>query len=166
MTDSPRSRRLRWLTFAEIVAVAGLVISALALWKSWGDEPARTTTVVEQRGAIPLALRGSVADEGRTLTISPVEASHSLDSLTLTAAGKPPIQVGSDGKVAASSLEALVGEPKGDVRSGRLSFTIAARYVEAGKDRTGGGRYHVGWQWVKGGLFGGHSLRVTGFGRG
>jgi hypothetical protein len=42
---------------------------------------------------------------------------------------------------------------------------IAARYVEMGKDRTGGGSYVLRYRWEGGGLFGGRSLKLTGFGR-
>ena len=46
-----------------------------------------------------------------------------------------------------------------------MPVRIAARYVEMGKDRRGGGSYVIRYRWEGGGLFGGRSLKLTGFGR-
>lgn len=168
MTDlTPAEQRRRWITFGEIVAVAGLAISGLALWNSWGrDDDKASTTIVEKQRAIPLVLRGTIEDDGRTLVMSPVEAGHALDSLTIGVAGKPPQAAGSDGRIASSAIEKLLGDADDKARSGVLPVTIAARYVESGRDRTGGGRYRISWRWEKGGLLGGRSLRLTSINRG
>ena len=42
---------------------------------------------------------------------------------------------------------------------------ISARYVEAGKDRRGGGTYTLQHKWEGGGLFGGRSLHLVGLSR-
>jgi hypothetical protein len=167
-TESERTRR-RWITFGELIALAALIVSALGVWISWkgssGDD--KPTRVVEQRQAIPLTLRAKADQDGRTLTISPVESSHALESLTLTIAGAPPIQVGSDGELDASDVEpALKGrdkEPKDKTLS--VPAKIAARYVEAGTDRKGGGAYVLRYRWEGGGLFGGRSLRLVSLSR-
>ncbi|MEO8142050.1 MAG: hypothetical protein ABI617_05275 [Sphingomicrobium sp.] len=164
---TPGEQRRRWINIGEIIAVAGLTISGLALWNSWGrDDGKPAATIVEQRSAIPLALRGAVDDDGRVLVFTPVEAGHALDSLTLSVPGKTAVAVGSDGRIAASDVEKLLDNTAGKARSGSLSVTIAARYVEAGQDRTGGGRYRLAWRWEKGGLLGGRTLRLTGLNRG
>lgn len=164
---TPSEQRRRWINIGEIVAVAGLLVSGLALWNSWGrDESKAPTTIVEQRTAIPLALRGTAQDDGRALVVTPVEAGHALDSLTLSVPGKSSVAVGSDGRIAASDVEHLLDEAAAKAASGSLTITIAARYVEAGTDRSGGGRYRLSWRWEKGGLLGGRSLRLTGFNRG
>ena len=164
---TPGEQRRRWINLGEIVAVVGLAISGLALWNSWGrDDVKARTTIVEQPRAIPLALRGNVDDGERALVVTPVEAGHALDSLTLSVPGKTAVAIGSDGRIAASEIEKLLDDAATKAPSGSLSVTIAARYVEAGKDRTGGGRYRLGWRWEKGGLLGGRSLRLTGLNRG
>lgn len=164
---NPNAQRRRWINIGEIIAVAGLVISGLALWNSWGrsdDKP--TATIVERQRPIPLALRGKIEDDGRTLVVTPVEPGHALDSLKLTVARRTIDAAGSDGRIAADAIEPLLDNiaAKGD--SGTLPVTIDARYVEAGKDRRGGGRYRLAWRWEKGGLLGGRSLRLTGLNRG
>lgn len=168
-TAAERRTRRRMLNLGEAIAIGALVISGLGLWNQWrgsDDGKAKPTTVVEQKVAVPLALRGKVEDEGKSLTIAPVDPGHALDSLTVTIAGKPAIEVGSDGKLSASSVEAAVTPPAKDKRVGSAPVSIAARYVELGADRRGGGTYRLSYRWESGGLFGGRSLRLTGFSRG
>ena len=164
MSDS-ESRR-RWVTFGEIVAFLALVVSAAGLWLTWknssDDGPTR---VVEQKQAIPLALRGKPDRDGRTLTIEPVESSHAIESLTVTIKGASPIEVGSDGELDASDVEAAIRDREESKGTHSVPVRIAARYVEMGKDRTGGGAYVLRYRWEGGGLFGGRSLKLTGFGR-
>jgi hypothetical protein len=158
--------RRRWVTLGEIIALLALVVSAAGLWLTWrssGDD--KPTRVVEQKQAIPLTLRGKATDEGRSLTIEPVESSHALESLTLTIKGAPPIEVGSDGQLSASDLESALKNREEAKGPHSVPVRIAARYVEMGKDRTGGGTYVLRYRWEGGGIFGGRSLKLTGFGR-
>jgi len=164
MTDS-QSRR-RWVTLGEIIALLALVVSAAGLWLTWksnGED--KPTRVVEQRQAIPLTLRGKAEHDGRTLAIEPVENSHALESLTLTIKGAPPIEVGSDGELDASEVEGALKDRDESKGPHSVPVRVAARYVEMGKDRRGGGTYVLRYRWESGGLFGGRSLKLTGFSR-
>ena len=155
--------RRRWINLGEGVAVVGLIISGLALWNSWTKDD-RPAVVVERARVIPLALRGKVEDDGKRLTIAPVESSHALESLTLSVTGKSPVDLGSDPTLPASAVEALLPDAKRD-GSGVIIVTLDARYIEAGKERRGGGRYRIAYRWVGAGLFGGHAVRLTGLTR-
>jgi len=166
MTDE--KARQRRINLGEIIALAALIVSALGVWIAWKssgtDEPTR---IVEQKSAIPLALRGSVDSSGQTLTIVPADPSHALESLKLTIRGAPPIEIGSDGRLSASDVQgALKGGDK-QAKDVTLSVPVRidARYVESGADRRGGGSYVLRYQWESGGLFGGRSVRIVGFGR-
>ena len=164
MTDEKTRRR--WINFGELIAIAALAVSAVGVWIAWkSSSEDKPTRVVEQRQAIPLTLRGTVQDEGRALVIEPVEQSHALESLTLTIKGASPIEIGSDGKLDASSVESAIGNKDEAKGAHSLPVKIAARYVEMGKDRRGGGSYVLRYRWEGGGLFGGRSVRLTGFGR-
>ena len=174
MTESESERkrraRLRWVTLGEAVAIAALIISGLGLWLTWKQEqePSTPAKVIEERKPIALKLRGRVEDEGKRVVISPIEDSHALDSLKVAIKGADsPISVGSDGVLNASDVESAVGKPK-DGAEGvqRASATIDTRYVEAGQDRRSTGTYVISYRWEGGGLFGGRSLRLTGFSRG
>ena len=47
----------------------------------------------------------------------------------------------------------------------RVPVRIAARYVEAGADKSATGSYVISYRWDGGGLFGGRSLRIVGLSR-
>ena len=166
MSD-PEARR-RWINLGETIALAALIVSALGVWIAWkSSNEDKATRVVEQRQSVPLSLRGSADRDGSALTISPVEASHGLQSLKVTIKGAPPIEVGSDGRLQASDVQsALKDRPKEakDVTHS-VPVRIDARYVEMGKDRRGGGTYVLRYRWEGGGLFGGRSLRLLGLSR-
>lgn len=166
MTEPQSPARRRWVNVGEGVAVVGLVISGLALWNSWGREDSKPAVVVEDHArTIPLALRGKVEDEGKRLAIAPVEPGHALDSLTLTATGKPPLELGSDPILSAPSVEGLLPEGKKDA-PGAISVTLDAHYIEAGSERRATARYRLTYRWTDGGLLSGRSLRLTGLTRG
>jgi hypothetical protein len=159
----------RWINLGELIAIAALVVSGLGVWIAWKtsskDEPTR---IVEQRSAVPLALRGTPDSDGRALTILPADPSHALESLKITTRGSSAIDVGSDGRLAASDVEfALKGREKEakDVAHS-VPIRIDARYVERGTDRRGGGTYVLRYKWEGGGIFGGRSLRLVSLSRG
>lgn len=169
MNESPESRsRRRWINLGELIALAALIVSAVGVWIAWKNSSQdKPTQVVEQRSAVPLALRGSADSDGRTLTIMPADPSHALQSLKVAIKGASPIEVGSDGRLSASDVEpALRGREKEakDVAHS-VPVRIDARYVEAGVDRRGGGSYVLRYKWEGGGLFGGRSLHLLGLAR-
>jgi hypothetical protein len=167
MTDEKARRR--WINFGELVALAALVVSAVGVWIAWkSSNQDKPTEVIEHRSAVPLALRGNLDADDRTLTIVPADPSHGLESLKVTIKGAAPIDIGSDGRLTASDVEAaLQGRDKEakDVTHS-VPVRIDARYVEAGVDRRGGGSYVLRYKWEGGGLFGGRSLRLAGLSRG
>ena len=168
MTDKPATDaqiRRRWINLGEFVAVAGLLISGLALWNSWrGGNEAETEVAASADKRIPLALRGTVEDDGKRLVIAPVESGHALDSLQLSA-NNASIAIASDGALSASEVESLLPRDIDKSRDGQFVVTIDARYIERGDDRRGGGRYTLSYRWVDGGLLSGKSLRLTGLSR-
>jgi len=166
MSDS-ESRR-RWVTFGEIIGLAALIISGLGLWITWkNSQQDKPTKIVEQKQAVPLALRGIADRDGSSLTISPVDPGHALESLRLTIRGASPIEVGSDGKIAASDVEAALKDRAKETKDRAYSVPVRidAHYVEMGADRRGGGNYVLRYRWEGGGLFGGRSLHILGLGR-
>jgi hypothetical protein len=168
-TEAQRKARLRWVTLGEAIAIAALIISAAGLWLSWrtsGDDKG-PTEVVEKRQAVPLALRGKTENDGRVLTITPVENSHALQSLDVIVAGASAIEAGSDGQLVASDLESALGDKAEDGKgTHRVRVRIVSKYVEAGADKSATGSYVISYRWEGGGLLGGRSLRFSGFTRG
>ena len=166
MTDEKTRRR--WINLGEVIAIAALIVSAAGVWTAWkNSNDDKPTRVVEQRSFVPLALRGTPDGDGRTLTIVPADPSHALESLKVTIKGAAPIEVGSDGRLSASDVEAALKGREKEAKDVTHSVParIDARYVEAGTDRRGGGSYVLRYKWEGGGLFGGRSLRLVGLSR-
>src|SRR3954471_18042140 len=85
-----QARRRRWINLGELIALAALIVSAVGVWIAWKNtNQDKPTKVVEQRSAVPLALRGTPDSDGRTLTVMPADASHALQSLRVTIKGTP-----------------------------------------------------------------------------
>lgn len=170
MSESESERRRRWINFGELIAVLALIVSAAGVWVSWksnssgGDKPA---TVVEERGSVPLVLRGKSAEDGRALDISPVDPGHALESLVVAIDGASPIDAGSEGRLQASDVQSALSGHDKEVKDKTYSVPVkvTARYVEDGADRQGGGRYTLRYRWEGGGLFGGRSLRLVSLSR-
>lgn len=168
MNENERTRR-RWINFGELIALAALIVSATGVWIAWRSSTQdKPTRIVEQRSSVPLALRGTAEADGRTLTIVPADPSHGLESLEVTIKGARRIDVGSDGKLMASDVQAALKDREKEPKDVALTtpIRIDARYVEEGADRRGGGSYVLRYKWQGGGLFGGRSLHLLGLSRG
>jgi len=167
MSEKGDRERRRLINIGEIIALAALVVSAFGVWISWkSSDHQGPTRVIEQRQPIPLTLRAAVGDDGRSLVIAPVEASHALESLTLAIKGAAPIQLGSDGRLDAQQVESALGDRDKESKGAHsVPVRITARYVEMGTDKTSGGNYRLTYRWEGGGLFGGHSVRLVSLSR-
>jgi len=168
MSETESERRRRLINLGELIALAALIVSAVGVWIAWkSSNQDKPTRVLEQRTPVPLTLRAKREDDGEKLAISPVDDSQALESLTVTLPGASPIQVGSDGELAASDVQAALkgrdNEPKDRTLSVRARMD--AHYVELGKDRTASGTYTLRYMWKGGGLFGGRSLHLVALSR-
>ena len=165
-----KARRRRRIALGEAIGIAALMLSALGLWNSWrnGEEKPAAVVIDRANKPIPLVLRGTIADDGKVIRLAPLEDSHALDTLTLTAAapGKGTASFGSEPMLSASMVETWLPERGKREGSGSLTVTAATAYVEAGETRTATQRYRIAFQWKDGGLFGGKAIRLTGFSRG
>jgi hypothetical protein len=169
MSESPEARaRRRWINLGELIALAALIVSALGVWIAWkSTSEDKPTRVVEQRQPIPLTLRAMPNGDGSILTIVPTDPNHGLESLRVTIKGASPIEIGSDGRLQASDVQAaLKDRPKEEKdRTFSVPVRIVAHYVEMGTDKRGGGSYVLRYRWEGGGLFGGRSIKLVGLSR-
>ena len=168
MSESPSERRRRLINLGELIALAALIVSALGVWIAWkSSSEDKTTRIVEQRQPVPLTLRAHGRQRRQHALDLPVDPGHALESATVTIKGASPIELGSDGKLQASDVQAALKdrpkEPK-DVTQ-KIPVRIDAHYVEMGADRRGGGTYVLRYRWEGGGLFGGRSVRLVGLSR-
>lgn len=168
MSETESATRRRWITLAEIIALAALIVSAIGVWIAWkNSNQDKPTRVVEQKQAIPLSLRGAASSDGSALTILPADPSHGLESLTVTIKGASPIEIGSDGRLQASDVQGALKERPKEAKGVTYSvpMRIQSHYVEMGTDKSGSGNYVLRYKWEGGGLFGGRSVRLVSLSR-
>jgi hypothetical protein len=116
---------------------------------------------------VPLALRGTVEDKGKSLRLAPAEDEHVLEELTITAMSpaKGSAPFGSEPMLSAALIESWLPDDVPREGVGSMTLSVQARYIEHGESRTAKQRYRVNYGWVDGGLFSGKSLRITGIAR-
>ena len=168
MSESPSERRRRLINLGEVIALAALIVSAVGVWIAWkSSNEDKPTRVVEQRQSVPLTMRATANSDGTALVIVPVDSGHALQSATVTIKGAAPIELGSDGKLQASDVQAALKERPKEPKdlTQKIPVRIDAHYVEMGADRRGGGTYVLRYRWEGGGLFGGRSIRLVGLSR-
>jgi hypothetical protein len=160
MTETPSERReaaatrRRWVTLAEVVAVAGVVIAALTLWNSWSErrdaaaeKAAAQSSEAQARGRVELT--ASVEDGGKRLRLA--DDKHDLTDLVVrfpTALGvavQRPAEMTIDTDWVSSPMLKLT-DGGADARSGRLPVLIAASYLDGDGTRVATGVYDLIWR--------------------
>lgn len=176
MAETPAERaeaaaiRRRWVTLGEIVAIAGLVISALALWSSWSerrtDEAARRIEkTTEARTRTAITLTATPVGNGAALKLA--DPAHPIQGIKVTFPSA--IGIGPHSSAAGPQIKARWFAPallaltdKGpDDREGRLPVIIAADYWDGDRHVTDTARYDIVWR-TEGRLLQGRALRLEG----
>ena len=165
--------RRRWITLGEIVAIVGLIISALALWNSWAERrDARAIRADEQAAAREAAAAerrhiGLVATDagGDALTFKGVEcALQSTDISFPTKLGATPRNTVLEHRIEASWVaKPLLSLTDGgaDRKNGRLPVLIKSQCIGVGGPRVESAIYDVVWE-TEPHLLGGRSLKLRG----
>jgi len=165
--------RRRWLTLAEVVAIAGVVIGALTLWNNWQGREADQEA---QRMAAAQAASAARASSVVTLTATPKhdgemlalkDPQHNIQSVELrfpSALGVAPQSSTVDlaiesGWFEKALLDATAHGPA--EQSGRLPVLITADYWNGEKHMTDSAIYDVIWQ-SHGRLLRGRALEMKG----
>lgn len=151
--DQAKTRR-RWLSLAEMVGVAGVLIAALTLWLGWANrheevvaKQAETSAAARDRARVDLT--ATVAEGGRTLRIA--DARHDLRDLRITfpaALGvgpQRPAEMAIDATWIAEPLLRLT-DGGTDARTGRLPVLLAVDYWDGDAVRTATGLYDIVWR--------------------
>ncbi len=162
--------RRRWVTLGEIVAIAGLVISALALWSSWSERRAdeserRAEKQSEIKAKTAVLLSGTPRRGGEVLAIA--DAAHPIQGITVTfptALGVQPQTSAPSPAIAvrwfAAKLMALT-DGGADSQTGRLPVIIASDYWDGDQHITDRAIYDLVWR-TQGRVLLGRSLRLDG----
>jgi len=159
----------RWLTLAELLAVAGAVIAALTLWNSWSERRAAAADKAlaeagEARARSRLDLAATVADRGDRLLLASGE--HELAEIAVTlpralggARHRPAVPAIDAGWFRERLLRLTDGGP--DEREGATPVLLVARYWDGEAAHTAAAVYDVTWT-TEGRLLRGRSLVLTG----
>lgn len=157
MTETPEQARTRrrWVSLAEIVAVAGLLIGAATLYLNWSDrreakaEKAQAQAS-ESKVKTLVTLTGTVSAGGDTIAL--VDAAHTLSEATVRfpAALKLAAQDAMPGPAIQARWFApalLAATDKGtDEQSGRLPVLVTVGWWDGDAKRTDTARYDVLWK--------------------
>lgn len=159
--------RRRWVTLAEIVALAGVVIAALTLWNSWQERRAQEAEHTEAVASATQAhgrvqFRGTVSDGGRRLVLA--DPAHDVTDLTIafpTSLGLSA-QTPADNAIGVDMFSEPLTEAVGDAHQGRLPVLVTARFLDGDATRTTSGIYDIVWR-TDARLLRGRVARIIGF---
>jgi hypothetical protein len=159
--------RRRWVTLAELVGVAGVIIAAFGLWLTWSDRRAddqakQAEQATERKARTLVMLKASV--EGDDLTLS--DAGHDVQTIDIRFPAGLGVAAKSDadprieaGWVSAPLLKLTDGGA--DTQSGRLPVLITASYWDADVERHDAAIYDVVWK-TEGRFMQGRAFRLDG----
>jgi hypothetical protein len=172
--------RRRWITLGELLAVVGVLISALALWNSYSE---RSHAEAEKAGesrqahvkAATLLLRGEASKDGDELTLAPIGTDQSIQSQTIafpTALGVSPVDTTGDARIEADwfgdglKKAREVAKRKAEtIGDERLPVAITSRFIaDGGATMTDVAIYDIGYA-LEGRFLGGSKLRLRGLSR-
>lgn len=166
-TREAAARRRRWLSLAELVAVAGLIIAALGLYNTWSerrDAAAEKAAAAagEARTRTRLDLAATVEDGRRVVLRDP---RHELQDVVIAFPGALGLEerrpaaaaVIERGWFADALLKATDDGP--DEREGRLPVLVTASYLDGDERRVASAIVDMVWR-TDGRLIGGRSLAI------
>jgi hypothetical protein len=172
MSESPdqAATRRRWISLAELVAVAGVIIGALTLWNSWSErrtaEVERTAAQREAGKRSRFTLKGTVAEGGESIKLGH-DDEHALDDVQVTfptalgvAAQDAVTQTINRDRFAGPILKLTDGGA--DDRAGRLPVLVRYSYADADGRHRDSGIFDVIWE-THGRRLLGRELNLTDF---
>ena len=165
--------RRRWLTLAEVVAIAGVVIAGLTLWNNWqGREADQAEQAAQMANAASAARTGALVtltatpkDDGTRLALA--DPAHRIQSIEVrfpSALGVAPQSSSVDPAIEASWFEdeLIKATDAGPAeQQGRLPVLITADYWDGGEHLTDSAIYDIAWQ-THGRMLRGRVLRLKG----
>ncbi|MBV8685174.1 MAG: hypothetical protein JOZ90_13765 [Alphaproteobacteria bacterium] len=163
--------RWRWVTLGEVLAVIGVLISALALWNSYSERSAgeaeRAAEKAEQ-ASVSRTLLLKAGGGGKRLALTAHDPDQAIQSQTLlfpSAFGLGAFDT-TEPRIEAEWVERAVKKAHGKdakVRGdARIPVAIVTRFVTDGKALTDTALYDVGYKESGGGLFGGSDVELRG----
>jgi hypothetical protein len=158
--------RRRWISLAEWVGIAALLVSVIGLWMSWSDHKAdQTERASESAEKSIVTFTASRSGGGAVLDLS--DPDHRIQEIDVTF----PPALGAESQTSLSSPQInaqwldkalLAATDKGkDDREGRVPVLITARWWNGDAQKTDRAIYQVRWK-TAGRLFRGRTVSLEG----
>ena len=171
--------RRRWITLAEVLGTAGVIISALALWNSYQE---RTRDEAEKAAlkresairAQALVLRGMPDPAGTSLSLAPADPSQAIQSQTVVfpaAIAATPVETVADPRIEAhwferQLLRAMTSDEARESETDRqVTIAIITRFYRDGALFRDAALYSLVYRIEGGGLLEGREIRLRGLSR-
>ena len=166
--------RRRWITLGEVLAVIGVLISALALWNSYverrGNEAERTAENA-QKGAVSRTLLLKASGGGKRLALEPRDSEQTIRSQTILFPS--PLETRVDAlvaprieadwvKQAVKKAQDLGRKAPKSVGDARMPVAITTRFDSGDATLADTAIYDIGYKESGGGLFGGTEIALRG----
>lgn len=171
--EEARAERRRWITLAEGVAVAGVVIGGLTLWNNVSERRTADTERAAERASAAkakgaLAIAATPEGDGERLVLSAADRRIERIEVTFPPALKVPTKsaVG-DVAIAADWVRApllAITDGGADAIEGRLPVAVIATWWDGDTQRQSSAIYDLVFT-THGRLVGGRSLKLTALAR-
>lgn len=174
--EEAAARRRRWITFAELLALVAVLISALTFWNSYRERTAAEADKATERAeasaaAATLLLRGTADHDGARLALAPADPRQTIQTQSFAfpgALGLAPIETVSEPRLEVEWFErALRATRAANAASGdqRLPVAITTVFFSDNAMHRDVAIYDIGYRVEDGGLLGGHRVRLLGLSR-
>jgi hypothetical protein len=158
MSDTPEPRRrrvpIRWVTLAEAVGLAAVVISGLGLYNSWNGSRA-PVTIAAPASTHPLLMKGTANAAGVRIALAPLDAGQAIESQVLafpTRLGLSPVENTGTPEIDRDwfskplvKLRRTAGLPDDSRGQEKLPVLVTTRYLEGGQLREDRSIYDVAY---------------------
>ena len=147
-TPAARRRRLRLITFAELIGVFALLISAASYWDSHRERESVEAAAAPAR--VPLLLTATVDAGGRMLRLKPARGDGVVQTQALSfpdALAIAPTESTGDARLDAGHIDTALRRavPASTVRPPRLPVGIVTTYEDKGVVRADAAIYDIGY---------------------
>ncbi|MEA3002972.1 MAG: hypothetical protein QOH81_1760 [Sphingomonadales bacterium] len=166
--------RRRWITLGEVLAVIGVLISALALWNSYAERrsnEAERTAEKAEKGAVSRILLLKASGDGKRLTLAPRDSAQIIRSQAILFPSPLETKVDEvvEPRIEASWVRQAVKKahdlgrkaPK-SVGDARMPVAITTRFDSGDATLAETAIYDIGYKESGGGLFGGTDIALRG----
>jgi hypothetical protein len=160
VSDTPPKRLpLRWLTLAEIVGVAALVIAGLGYWDSHrqhlDEEKAQAAAERDHQAEVRAGARkpaflmtGSVNKDGDVVRLASVHAEQVIQTQTVwfpSPVAKDSVETTGNPRVEAGWVAGGLAKAAGHIRRGRVPVGVFTTYIEDGETKSDSAIYMLGY---------------------